>query len=303
MELLTVLIAAMGGGIFASIIGGTNAFIFTGLTGLAGLIMNLSGGGDVFLAGIPQGVFFGPHVAFNSGVVALALLKRMRGSNSGVEESTDGTSTAVLRRIKGKSEVDESIDGTNTFLPLYKYKEVLPIVAAGITGGLAYLLNLLFSKKLQLNLDTVALTIVIFNIATRLLIGKSGLVPKLSSDSERYEETNKNLLFNIVWAAGLSAVIAYITLLTKNELIGFYISAVSLILLSLGKDIPATHHISLVTGYAALQFGNIFLAIVFGILATILGEYFNATVNPEADTLIDMPSFVIALLSFVIFIF
>lgn len=281
MELLTEVIAAMGGGIFASIIGGTNAFIFTGLTGLAGIIMNMSGGGEIFLTGIPQGVFFAPHVAFNSGVVALALLKRM----------------------KDYDEVEELIDGTNTFLPLYKYKEVLPIVAAGITGGLAYLLNILFSQNLKLNLDTVAFTIVIFNIATRFFIGKSGLVPKLSSDSERYEETNKNLLFNIIWGAGLSTVIAYITLLTKNELIGFYISAVSLILLSLGKDIPATHHISLVTGYAALQFGNIYIAILFGILATIIGEYFNATVNPEADTLIDMPSAVIALLSFIIFMF
>lgn len=300
MELLTVVIVAMGGGIFASIIGGTNAFIFTGLTGLAGVIMNLSGGGDLFLRIIPQGPFFGPHVAFNSGVVALAVLKRMKDRNQ-PEESIGGTNTAAV--IRAEDKVEESIDGTNTFLPLYKYKEVLPIIAAGITGGLAYLVNSLFANTLQLNLDTVAFTIVIFNIATRLLIGKSGLVPKLSSNGARYEEVNRNFLFSIVWGAGLSAVIAYITLLTKNELIGFYISAISLVLLSLGKDIPATHHITLVTGYAALQFGNIYLAIVFGILATLLGEYFDATVNPEADTLIDMPSAVIALLSLIIFIF
>ncbi|MEW8973516.1 MAG: hypothetical protein AB2375_04905 [Tissierellaceae bacterium] len=280
MELIIVVIAAMGGGIFASIIGGTNAFIFTGLTGLAGIIMQMSGGGEAFLTDIAGGPFFGPHVAFNSGVVALALLKR----------------------IKSNDKEGEVIDGTNTFLPLYKYKEILPIVAAGVTGGLGYLVNLFFGK-LELNFDTVAFTIVIFNIATRLIIGKTGLVPKLPSDKERYEEVNKNFLFSVIWGVGLSAVVAYITLLTKNNLIGFYISAVSLVLLSLGKDIPATHHISLVTGYAALKFGNIYLAILFGILATIFGEYFNVTVNTEADTLIDMPSAVIALLSFVIFSF
>ncbi len=281
MGLLTQVIAAMGGGMFASIIGGTNAFIFTGLTGLAGLIMNMSGGGKLFLSTIPQGVLFAPHVAFNSGVVALALLKR----------------------IKDGDDSEDIIDGTNTFLPLYKYKEVLPIVAAGLTGALAYLVNILFSQKLKLGLDTIAFTIVLFNIATRLFIGKSGLIPKLPSEGDRYKETNKNLLFNIIWGAGLSIVIAYITLITNNELIGFYISAVSLILLSLGKAIPATHHITLVTGYAALQFGNIFMAVLFGILASVIGEYFNATVNPGADTLIDMPSAVIALLSFIIFMF
>lgn len=281
MELILIVIAAMGGGVFASIIGGTNAFIFTGLTGLLGSILNMAGGDNTLLASLAQGPLFGPHVAFNSGVVALALLKRM----------------------KGDTEVGRAINGTNTFLPLYTYREVLPMLAAGLTGGLGYLTNHLFYQKWALNLDTVALTIVVYNVATRLLIGKSGLIPKLDLGKNRYELANKSFLFNLIWGAGLAMVISHIAIITNNPLIGFYISAVSLVLLSLGKDIPGTHHISLVAGYAALKFGNIWMGVLFGIFATLLGEYFNATVNTEADTLIDMPSSVIAFLSLVIFAF
>lgn len=281
MELIYLILAAVGGGIFASLIGGTNAFIFAGFTGLAAVVLQLAGGGDLLIANVSGGPFFGPHVGFNSGVVALAVYKRIQDA-------------------KGSSEI---IDGTNTLMPLFKTKAVPVIVAAGITGALGYTINHLFVNEWALTLDTVAFTIVICNVLTRLIIGKTGLFPKVDSSQKQFKEVNKNLLFNVIWGAALSMLIGVITLATGNVLIGFYISALSLILVAAGKDIPGTHHITLVAAYAAVQFNNIWMAVLFGVIALIIGEYLNPKINTNADTLIDMPSCVIALLSFVIMTF
>lgn len=274
MDVFYLALFAFGGGVFASLIGGTNAFVFTGITGLLGLIMNLAGGGDLFLTTIPMGPLFSPNVAFNGGVVALALYKRVFDTN-------------------------DEVDGTNTFLSLFPFKNPVVLLAGGITGSLGFLFNYFIVNVLNFSLiDTVALTIVVFNVLTRLVIGKSGLVPKV--DNNRYVETNKNILFTIVWSLGLSLVIAYVAITLNSELVGFYLSAFSLVFLSLGKKIPGTHHITLITGIAALKFANPFIGALFGIVAAVLGEYFDVTFNKNADTLIDMPSAIIAGLSFII---
>ncbi len=59
MDIVSIL-AAFGGGVFGSLIGGTTAFVFTGLMGLAGIVVLLSGGGDAILNNIAFGnVFLG----------------------------------------------------------------------------------------------------------------------------------------------------------------------------------------------------------------------------------------------------
>ena len=129
MDFIIEVMAAFGGGVFASIIGGTNAFIFTGVTGLIGLALSISTQNSLALDTIASGPLFGPHVAFNSGVVALAIVKR--------------------RQIAKNND----INGTNTFLSLYKFKDTLATLAAGLTGITGYLLNLFLSRNLQLQLD------------------------------------------------------------------------------------------------------------------------------------------------------
>ena len=62
MELIYLILAAVGGGIFASLIGGTNAFIFAGFTGLAAVVLQLAGGGDLLIANVSGGPFFGKTI-------------------------------------------------------------------------------------------------------------------------------------------------------------------------------------------------------------------------------------------------
>jgi len=82
--------------------------------------------------------------------------------------------------------------------------------------------------------------------------------------------------------------------------IGFAISAFSLIFIYFGLSFPVSHHIAMVVGYAALQFGNIWMVMLFGLLAAILGGYTQRAVNTHGDAHIDMPATMIALFSFII---
>lgn len=280
MELLVLILASMGGGIFAAILGATNAFIFTGFMGLIGVSMQLAGGGDSFVLSFASGPFLAPHIAFNAGVVALAVTKRLYSNG-----------------------VAKDLDGTDAFMPLYKYKKSIPILVAGAVGGLGFLLNLWFTNNLSFKIDTIALVIVIFNLLTRLLIGKTGIVPNENPKENRYKETNKNIVFNLIWGTGFAGVIAYITLITGNPFLGFYMSAASLIFMAMGKDMPFSHHISLISGYAALQGNSIWLGILLGALSIPVFEYIQATVNPKADTLIEVSTMTIMLFSILIFNF
>ena len=276
MEVFYLALFAFGGGVFASIIGGTNAFVFTGITGLLGVISKMSGGGDLFLNTLAMGPMFSPNIAFNGGVVALALYKRV-------------------------FDTEDLVNGTDTFMPLFQFKNPLVLVAGGVTGTLGFLFNYYLVTVLNFSLiDTVALTIFIFNIATRLLIGKSGLIPEYDKSENKYLDVNKNILFTIVWSFGLALVASYVAKMLETELVGFYISAASLVFLSLGKKIPGTHHITILAGIATLKFGNVFAGALVGVIAAVMGEYFDVTFNKNADTLIDMPSAIIAIISFLV---
>lgn len=63
---LILILAAFGGGVFGSLIGGTIAFIFTGILALLGFAILLTTGDSMILDKIAFGPFFGPQVAFVS---------------------------------------------------------------------------------------------------------------------------------------------------------------------------------------------------------------------------------------------
>lgn len=67
---------AFAGGIFASLIGGTNSFIFTGFTALAGIAISLVTGNDDFLNTVAFGPFFSPAIAFFGSVASTAFAGR-----------------------------------------------------------------------------------------------------------------------------------------------------------------------------------------------------------------------------------
>ena len=297
MSLLYQVIAAFGGGVFGALIGGTNAFIFTGITGLGAVVLILSGNGDILLNSVSAGPYLAPHVGFAGGVAALAVINRQKNKFMTQYERIEEHERT--REMDDALETYKDINGLSTFTPLYPFSNIPAILIGGLFGAVGYFLNYYFAEIFNLPIDTVALTIVLSNLIARLFIGRDSI--NKYNGNKFYEATNNKVLFNILWAIPFSIVVSYVTQVTGTELTVFYISAFSLILNSIGKSIPVTHHISITAGYATLALGNIWAGMIVGLFAMLIGEYFDITVNENAESLIDMPSFVIALLSFVIF--
>jgi hypothetical protein len=80
---LMLLLAAFGGGLFGSAIGGQPAFIFTGFMVFIGIGASLSGSDYDFLTNVAFGPVFGPHISFAGAVAAAAYAARMGQLDSG----------------------------------------------------------------------------------------------------------------------------------------------------------------------------------------------------------------------------
>lgn len=303
---LTTLIAAFGGGVFGALIGGTTAFIFTGLLGLIGIAIILGGGGDFVLNEVALGVFFGPHVAFVGAVAASAYLGRKKTrelKKAGLPSGLDAQQIYSHEYDDYKIDRDlisKLVDGADINTPLFKSNNPMALIIAGLFGVAGHSLNYFFANILELPIDTIALNVLIFGLLCRFLFGSSGLVGRYPKGESRFAPVTKSLLFTIIWAFGLSAVTGYIVLELEIETIGFVISATSLIFTYFGLSFPVSHHVTMVTGFAAITFGNIWLPILFGILAAVSGDYTQRAINTHVDTHIDMPGTIIALWSFVI---
>lgn len=293
MSLAITLLAAFGGGVFGALIGGTTAFIFTGILALTGIVIAVAGGGDVILSKVAFGPFFGPHVAFVGGVAAAAYIGR---KNAGRKQSRAEETYLPAN--------PNAVNGADTTIPLFKIKDPVMLLVGGIFGIFGYLLNDLYAVTLNLpavtRIDTIALTVATFGVICRLVFGRSGLTGAFPVNERRFNFTGTVLMFNAIWGFALSAVVAYAVILLNISSFGFAISAVSLIFLYFGLEFPVSHHVSMVAGYAALAFGNVWIAAIFGILAVITGEYVQRFVNTHVDTHLDMPAIIIASWSFVI---
>lgn len=287
MELILI-IAAFGGGVFGSLIGGTTAFIFAGLTGLVGIALSLAGGGDGILNYVAFGPIFGPHVAFVGGAAAAALAGKKKRELFEV-----GTPEAL-------EESKKYPDGADTITPLFKTGDPAILLTGGIFGVLGLFVNYFYADVLGLEMDTIAFTVLTMGIVCRFLFGVTGLFGDKPADVKRYDFDGRELTFGFIWALGASAIAAYACYKLDVNNIGFTISAISLIFLYFGLDFPVSHHVTMVTGFATIAFGSIWMGIVFGIIAYFLGELVLRTFSSFADTHIDMPAVTIATLSFII---
>jgi hypothetical protein len=287
VTLFTVL-AAFGGGIFGALIGGTAAFIFTGVLGLTGIAISVAGGGDIILNDLAFG-FFGPHVSFVGAVAAAAYAGR-------ISTKSKGQTTNAYSDFKS----DYVIDGTDTMIPLFKTNNSIVLLIGGLFGVLGYLTHILYETILTLPLDTVALTVATYAVICRILFGTTGLFGKFPLTDKRFNITGNTLLFNTIWGFGIAVVVSYICILLDFNSVGFVISAISLIFVYFGMQFPVSHHVSMVAGFAALAFGNVLIGGIFGVLAVLTGDYVSRITNSYVDTHIDMPAIVITLWSFII---
>lgn len=273
MDLLMI-IAAFGGGLLGALMGALPVFILVGFVGVAGLTA-VTGAPIDLVGGVAFGPFLGPHIAFGGGVAAAAYAHR-----------------------KGKLEA-----GGDILAPLAKFNDPVILIVGGIFGVLAYMINYVYSGVLAIPTDTVAMTVLTSGIIARLVFGKSGLIGDTKAAGRKYFADGNGLLMLAVMGIGVGAISSYYTVTFGAVTLAFCISAASLIFAQMGYPVPATHHISLVSAYAASATGNIFIGILFGVIAAVVGDVINLVFNSHADSHIDPPAGTIFILSLLIFVF
>lgn len=277
MSFLTALILAFGGGIVGALFGGTSLFIFIGLLVLVGSGIALVGGGDTFLLQGAFGPALGPHVSFVGGVAAAAFYGRHRQTVSQGQEYVESSGAFV---------------GSDIVTPLFKMHDPLTLLVGGIFGTIGYAVFTGLAL-LKVPFDPSATTVTIMGITARLLFGQSGMLGRYPATEKRYDLSSNHLLFTLIWAVGLSLLTYQLVTLTKINIIVFGISAFSLLILYFGLQIPVSHHITLVAGIATLTFHSLLAAVIFGVIATFLGNFFQRTFNTYVDSHVDNSAFTI----------
>lgn len=341
-DALSLLLAA-GGGFLGAAIGGLNAFIFTGFMVLLGNAIIMAGGSSGFLGTIAFGPFFGPHIAFAGGVaaVAYAARKSARAAENAAALVGAGASTAPgvggvdldqprdisvrdLETAEPAATDAPAVGGKDIGFPLISLEKPDVLLVGAVVGMLGYLINQVVAgiSWFGTHTDTIAFTVIVLAIATRLILGQSGLFPKAGSradgatgwgrfapyDEARWIKYHERFLpatmlgaFIGLFAAGVTILMlaAFPALGANAKTITFGISAFSLIFLGLGQSFPVTHHISLPAGVAATAFlpivhgnqtGAILIGAAAGVLGAWLGEFFARVWYNQGDTHIDPPA-------------
>lgn len=267
---LNLILAAFGGGLLGALIGALPVFIMTGFMVIAGLMVG-AGGPDV-VGGIAFGAYLGPHIAFAGGVAAAAFAHK-----------------------KGKLEA-----GGDILSPMAKFNDASVLLVGGVFGVVGLLINYLYATVLTIPTDTVAMTVVTSGLIARLVFGKSGLLGKCEDPKRVFFPVAESLSTLVVIGLGLGLVSSYFAVEYNLVVLGFGISAASLIFTQMGFEVPGTHHISLVSAVAAAASGSIIIGAVFGILSAILGDVFGKIFNSYCDSHIDPPAGAIFILTFIV---
>lgn len=247
MDLVSIILA-FAAGIVGTTIGGTQAFVWTGLVGLAGMGVDAAlGGGIQFIGAVPFGFWFHPAFAFLGAVAAGAYARKMGYAESG--KVAANSACAGLRK-----------------------PDVL--LVGGVTGAVGYVTMTLLtgSAFLGLKADGGATAIFPLSLIVKAIFDGNivGKVPdEIKANGGRFGghylacwlPQQRGGWQKVVIAAGWALCSAFATYFLFQfpqtsgfaPFIGFFISASSLALLLMGMEIPVTHHITLTAGYAVLM--------------------------------------------------
>ncbi len=269
---VNVLLAGCAG-MIGCLVGGTPAFIMLGLAGIISFSMASCGLDNTWFQNYVVNLMLLPAIIFDGDVVGVAYTAKKH----------------------------KNINGYDTWRSLAYTSDVMVLLVGFITGVLCYLFFTLVSYW-NVPCDCGALTVLSAGIITRLLLSTGD---KMKKDGLMIlEKLPKNVwLFQIIYSAAISFVFAYFTEITGNYTIGFYVSALSLILILVDANFPVTHHITLVVGYTMMMTHCYALAIVFGILAQLMCYAFTIVFNDKCSTHIDPPTVPILFFSFILFTF
>lgn len=257
-------------GILGTLIGGTQTFICTGFVGLLVIIVNHCGIDTTFLNEVISNNLFLPCIIFNAAGLATAY-------------------AGTKHNIRG---VETSRSLAFTHDPY--------VLLVGALGDILDYLIFDFENYFGFSVDIGAVSVILVGVLGRLLFNKENTYNKKNLDFLKSASV-RFWLFQLLIGLAVSTVMAYFAKETGLYTIGFSISALSLIFALNDPAFPATHHTTLVAGYAIAQTGNIALAIVFGVIAHFIGLLFGMVFNTDCGTHVDPPAVAIAICSLILF--
>jgi|APHM01.1.fsa_nt_gi hypothetical protein len=306
-------IAAFAGGAFGAAIGALPAFIFTGFMVIAGEALNAAGGAsapadDSVLGGLTAspglapgasgftgyaafGPIFGPHISFAAGAAAAAYAAKQGYIDDG-------------KNILWAA-------GTNN----------IDVLLVGGIFGILGMVGTGLGRTIGIPTDNIALMVFVSALLHRVAFGYS-VIGEVTGDGlfdlgpwERDEDEAPGiwLPWQYQWSGvtmvGLIGGIlgGALYLATGSALMGFGISAASLVFLQCGVDnIPVTHHITLpgsvgALGAAAAGYSPSLVLIfggIFGAFGALSGEVCNRIFYMHGKTHVDPPAFGIFLSGF-----
>ncbi len=240
------LIIALAGGFFGAAIGGNFAFAVVGLAVLTAFGIYLGTGSTAGFAYLAFGPFVGPHVAFAAGVGAAAYAGR-----------------------KGYA------DGKDATTPLVRLRKPDVLWVGAAFGAFGYIVQklIVLIPWFGSNTDSVALTVVLSAVVARIIHGGNFLNPESYNDAKsfsgkiaptedvtwlRWQDCPKQYLslgamFGIL-AGGATLFISLsfpdLAATGNAQTFTFAISAICVMFLILGAQMPVTHHMTITAGLA-----------------------------------------------------
>jgi len=289
---ITVLgaLGALAGGFFAAAIGGLFSFVFTGLAIFAGITIAIMNGDGNFLGLIGFGPYFGPHIAFGGGVAAAAYAAQ-RGWLA---------------------------NGRDIVTPLAGLSRPSVLLVGALFGLLAYLIQSTLAAIPEIggNTDSIALTVVISGLIVRLVFGKTGIIGAHEEGKtglarfapggnhgwipfqDSFAMTASIGLFMGLLGAWAAVVLLKLYPGSPVFLLGFAISTMSIGFLGVQMQVPATHHITLLSGVTVAQFMGVIKSDVMlvltgaaaGLVTALLCQVFARFWHIRGDSHLDPPA-------------
>lgn len=287
------LISAFGGGVFGASIGALPAFIMTGVVAVIGGILScagIPGINELLVNNIAFGSFLGPHICFAGGVAAAAYAKRI-----------------------GKIE-----NGADIALALNGIGDSSVLAVGGIFGMAGYIIAALVSAIFSLTpfyTDNPGCTVLISAIIVRLIFGERGLLsaPENRQMTSSGTALSNTLLIGFSYSLVVSGVYVVLALqgyagqLGSYHIVIFGLAAIGLIFAEFNQAYYGWHHIGIISAEAVmcayscgLGAGSIFIGILFGLLATLIGDMEGHMMNTNVDSHIDPPATAITICTFLI---
>jgi hypothetical protein len=278
------LIGSFGGGIIGAYIGAVPIFIFAALLAIVGAVSAMSGGGSFILDYVAFGSYLGPHIAFAGGVAAAAYAGKKKKIKSGLDLSA----------------------------PLFGAGDPMTLLVGGAFGVLGFLIHYVAGTLLRLQTDLPGLAVFLSAIIARYAFGTGGLFGKIKPEEKRTYFTGGTCFWcNVLLGAGIGIATGFVyqsminggvskEAMASFPVLSFGIAGASLIFAHSGAAVPATHHIAILSALAAVSSGNPLMGVVFGIAASLFGDFIGSTINSHCDTHVDPPACTIFLFTFLI---